>query len=311
MFLNSVLKGEHMNKFTKSLLISTALIGSLFSVGKDDILLENPNKSKCIYGQLWGQLGNQLFIIAAALSAGLDYDANVSFPCLDTVTYNGIPLNRELFYPFLSSKVYNKKPILFKENEDYLYRPIPDKKATILDGYFQSEKYFKNHKDFIINLFKAPKEVKEELHKRFPEVVEHKCSVGIHVRAYMIEHPNHDKVYPILTRNYYEEVAKSFPHDALFVIFSDKIDYAKKVLKGFSRPHIFVEGNDYYYDFYLLSMCKHQILYSSSFGWWAAYLNENLDKRVIVPYPWFKDPTKKSRDIVPDEWEKFNWKKTI
>ena len=37
------------------------------------------------------------------------------------------------------------------------------------------------------------------------------------------------------------------------------------------------------YEFELLKSCKHQIISESTFGWWAAFLNENPEKEIYVP----------------------------
>lgn len=43
------------------------------------------------------------------------------------------------------------------------------------------------------------------------------------------------------------------------------------------------KGDDSYKDMQLMSCCKHNIITNSSFGWWAAYLNNNPGKITISP----------------------------
>ena len=74
--------------------------------------------------------------------------------------------------------------------------------------------------------------------------------------------------------------------------------------------NIFI-GDEYYFvdqniklepihDFYLMTLCKHFIVSSSTFCWWSAWLSKNENKICISP------PNNMSmssnRDIIPDDW---------
>lgn len=79
----------------------------------------------------------------------------------------------------------------------------------------------------------------------------------------------------------------------VFFIFCDpdSISWAKEnaAILGldFSRDEVhFVDWNkelESFRDMQLMTLCKHQIITNSSFGWWAAWLNEYSDKITISP----------------------------
>lgn len=92
------------------------------------------------------------------------------------------------------------------------------------------------------------------------------------------------------------------PH---FYIFSDEIDWVKNNFQ-FYDEHTFVDLNNEennFEDLRLMSNCKHNIIANSSFSWWGAWLNANIDKIVIAPKRWFIN---QNTDIVPECWVKID-----
>ena len=112
-----------------------------------------------------------------------------------------------------------------------------------------------------------------------------------------------NEIYCDNGKEYFQKAISLFSQDALFVVFSNDINWCKTNLQGLAKNLIFIENEPYYHDFYLMSLCKHQIISNSSFSWWAAYLNRNPDKIVIAPINWFtKASGFHSKDLFPDEW---------
>ena len=80
------------------------------------------------------------------------------------------------------------------------------------------------------------------------------------------------------------DIIKSKVTNPKFFIFTDDIEFSKSLFKN--AEFIYIEGNngkDSYRDMQLMSLCKHNITANSSFSFWGAFLNKNLEKIVISP----------------------------
>ena len=52
-----------------------------------------------------------------------------------------------------------------------------------------------------------------------------------------------------------------------------------------------------------MSLCRHHIIATSSFSWWAAYLNPSRTKMVVYPKVWFGAAAGlDTRDLCPPDW---------
>ena len=183
------------------------------------------------------------------------------------------------------------------------------KNNVLLDGYWQSEKYFVDIKEILRREFIVKYQQNSESQK-FADFIRSTQSVSVHVRRTdYLENPLTNQIHGTCNQDYYDRAVSyisdriSNPH--LFV-FSDEPQWARDNLK-YDFPTTIVDCNDAsrnYEDLRLMSSCKHNIIANSSFSWWAGWLNLNPNKIVIAPQNWFNDTSRNTKDIIPDQWIK-------
>lgn len=128
-------------------------------------------------------------------------------------------------------------------------------------------------------------------------------SVGIHIRRgdYLL-----DPVFAdICNLNYYENGIRQVLRDKqkhTFYIFSNDIKWCEKNISPLldGNKIIYVRhntGRDSCWDMFLMTYCKSLIIANSSFSWWGAFLNKNINCKVIAPKKWL------NRDCVFDIWD--------
>ncbi len=227
-----------------------------------------------------GQLGNQLFEIAATLAYAWDNEAAPLFPGLTKTDFN-IPINRDrIFFRLDASPL--PRPILhtFEQLLNYEKIDIPVRPDQLLIGYFQTWEYFDHHREKILKVFAPRPEELKRLKNKHAALLDRPFTVGLHVRTF---NKQWSEYIPFVGLSYYEKALRLFPDDALFVVFSDRIGWCKHHFAKFDRPFIFIEDQDHIEDFFLMSMLQHNIIGNSTFSWWAAYLNQNPHKIVVAP----------------------------
>ena len=131
----------------------------------------------------------------------------------------------------------------------------------------------------------------DEKNRSFSNYIRSRESVSIHVRRgdYLLANDTYYRT------GYFKRAVKYIKakiQAPVFVFFSDpgSVEFCRENLNIFSlskkdKIH-FVDWNtseESYRDMQLMSLCKHNIITNSSFGWWGAYLNENPNKITISP----------------------------
>ncbi len=264
-----------------------------------------------VTAELMGELGNQMFQIAAALNISYETGAIAVFPDLVENKLYNIPLNFKTIFQDLDTSKGRGGYVVYKE-PTFHYTPIQTGRKNLrLFGYFNSEKYFVKHKDKILKAFEPSTQIKTFLKKNYLDIIKHPKTVSIHLRTFhkdLEQNPSVNKYHPFVGWYYLKKAMLHFDDSHLFLVFSDDIPYVKKEMasKGITGKNIrFIEGNTHYHDFYLMSFCKHNIISNSTFSWWAAYLNKNSKKTVIAPKRWLGelyDGVKDPKDVIPKGW---------
>jgi hypothetical protein len=244
-----------------------------------------------IIGELRYELGNQMFQVAATVAIALDHGYEACFPDLENCSSWGIPDTRRYVFWRLNSRMpMGGVQYTYNEWDQGGGFSIPAQPNMVLQGYFQSEKYFVRHRDEILDLFAPSNEVMDYLELKYPDILGHPNTVAIHVRTYVKDYghlPTKEEFHAFPGIPYYQRAVGLFPNDSLFIICSDNIQWCKNHLSHLAKNLVFIEGNPHTHDLYLMSLCKHNIIANSTFSWWAAYLNRNPDKVVVTPNHWF------------------------
>jgi hypothetical protein len=235
-------------------------------------------------------LGNTLFMLAAGEAMALrDGKQMVSTEPPGYETYrNNILRNIKLTY----SVQYDT----YRE-PSFEYNEIPYSDNSIsLDGFFQSEKYFNDYSEFILDLFSPTPEIERYIDRAYGDIFDN--SVSIHVRRG--DYLNYPDIHPVCEMDYYKSALANFSDCKRFIVFSDDIAWCKD---NFSEDFHFIEGERDFIDLYMMAKCTNNIIANSTFSWWGAWLNRNENKKVIAPKIWFgKDKKLNTKDLIPKEW---------
>lgn len=233
----------------------------------------------------WG-LGNSLFQIATTIGIATDNESEYRFPsnCNFRISryLNNSQFKREL--PWIDVNRLNNLPRWGIGDSKYVQPPKFDS-DVVIDGFFQSEKYFKSHRDDVLKMFELADIIKEEISSKY-SMLFNTAHCGLHVRRgdYFTA-----KEMRVIDVTYYKEAIKSFDSNTTFVIFSDDINWCKNNL-DFIPKKIFIEERNDLKEMYLMSRLSGMIIANSTFSWWGAWLGNQ--SKVVIPNPntnWFSD----------------------
>lgn len=277
--------------------------------------------------ELKGGMGNQMFQFAFAKHLSLKYNQAVEFDLRflkrRDLGENMVYRNYDLDIFQLSESFLEEAPVKFKSIEEPHFHYSPSVLATadkalsagflkkpkniFIQGYWQSPKYFQEHWKEIAPYFNFKDSVLDNdsaNYKKLVADIQTSNSVMINFRrADFVENDFHG----VKDMDYVKEaisILQKTEQDLRFFIFSDDIEWCKNNVhleNSFIVDHSF-KGPKFSHYLELMKICKHFIIPNSTFAWWAAFLNENPNKKVIAPIEWFGDKTINTQDIIPEDW---------
>ncbi|MEM7063175.1 MAG: alpha-1,2-fucosyltransferase [Cyanobacteria bacterium P01_B01_bin.77] len=268
--------------------------------------------------RIFGGIGNQLFIYAAARRLALVNNAEL---VLDNVSgfvhdYNyqrhyqldhfHIPCRKttaaERMEPFSRMRRYVKRHLnryrsfeqsfyIQQQGRDFEPRLLQVKpQGTVyLEGYWQSEKYFKDVENIIRQELKIQSPTDDANLSMAVRIRTH-IAVAVHVRFF-------DDGISNASRDYYKRAINRMEQivpDAHYFLFSDRPKVARELIALPERRITSVEHNQgdemAYADLWLMTLCQHFIIANSTFSWWGAWLSDQNGKQVVAPGFKLNDP---------------------
>lgn len=224
--------------------------------------------------KLKGRLGNQLFQLASAISYGIKAKHDFVLPAT-TMNEKEWP---HYFRDRWAGEIYGGPFDTIYKEPSHAYTKIPDMDGRVLlDGYFQSYKYFIEHIQTIRDMFGFNNLTNEGW-------------VSVHVRrGDYLKYP--DK-HPVVTVDYIRNAVKQFENnDVDFMVFSDDIPWCQKYLdkefwdsldRGIQYEYVDADENPIA-DLQYMSMSQHFIVANSSYSVMAALLSNGFNQKIICP----------------------------
>jgi hypothetical protein len=256
-----------------------------------------------------GRLCNQMFQYASLKGFARKIGADIIIPNYETAVDDGIGnmLRTELFDSFdlnVQTGLLNNghAPIVqerFFHFDEELFNHCPD--HVILQGYFQTEKYFKHIEDEIRDDFIFHSEISTPC-KEMIDGVENPIALHVRRTDYIKNSENHFNL-PI---EYYKVALDHFDSDRNVIVFSDDPLWCHDESLFSDDRFIISENEDNRVDLCLMSMCDDFIIANSSYSWWGAWLSSNQNKKVIAPVQWFGKTGytryHNTKDLIPNDW---------
>ncbi|MEH2952016.1 alpha-1,2-fucosyltransferase [Candidatus Merdisoma sp. JLR.KK011] len=170
-----------------------------------------------------------------------------------------------------------------EKNELYSSKAACIRGNVYLKGWFQDQRYFADIRKELLQEFTPKKKIK--ISSEILKMIKSENSAAIHVRR-----GDYVKLGMALPHAYYlkaKSVLEKKIANPIYFVFSDDYQWVKQNIQWGEKAEVFYIDEicklENYEQLLLMSNCRGQIISNSTFSWWAAWLNQNEDKKIIMP----------------------------
>ncbi len=253
-----------------------------------------------------GGFGNILFIIANGIALS---KKNNMYLAINS-EYEDKRKNVKEYKFFNNMKYIKKSDIVIKNKINYFnengfqFQDIKLKKhyINIIDGYFQSFRYFNEYINEIKDLLYKNIELElNEMKELYNNITNNNKTIMIHMRRG--DYVNLQHVHPVQTDEYYlkgiDIIKENNKENYKLIIFSDDIEYCinNKMYENYDVYYVKEENVEK--SFLLMTFCDNFIISNSSLSLLAYYFRDNKDAKLVAPNNWFGEygPKIKKEDL--------------
>jgi len=237
-------------------------------------------------------LGNMLFQVASGLYFAYKNDAILCVPSLNKYfELENLSKENTIFRNIITEKDsdYNEHTLIISnENSMKNIFEYTFFNKMILQGYFENINNFNEYRNTLLDYFRPNQHEKEYLYNKYPIIKNHENLSSIHIR----KGPDYDQIFSKETLdimiNYYREMIDYMIENKniknFFVVTNDK-NYSMNIFNHEKYKNItlyYSEERDFY-DVWLISLIKNNIVSQSTLAWWGSYLNE-CENRFILSH---------------------------
>jgi hypothetical protein len=253
------------------------------------------------------QLGSQMSNYAGLYAVSKKLNSEIIF----IKDYINFGRGVKLFEAFdLKDKIINE-PIILNKYElkntilDLQVFYLDSKKNWDIGGWFHTYHYWHEYRDDLLNIFAFKKNIRQVAEKNIAII---KNNDNIPIVSLHVRRGDYLQVSSLnLNLDYYKsaiDLLKNKLKNFKILIFSDDVQWCKENIVG--NNIYYSEKNTNYVDMCMMTLCDHNIIANSTFSWWGAYLNKNLNNITICPEDYIGESSPEylflNKNYYPKNW---------